>query len=92
MNKKIERGLSLIEAAMVLALSAVVAGVLYYYAAAAASNDNQKTIELIETIVSKVNALYANPGHNISASVHHSIPRRERGMLNFRHTTTFPSL
>lgn len=60
-NKKIERGLSLIEAAMVLALSAVVvAGVLYYYAVAAASNDNQKTIELIETIVSKVNALYAN--------------------------------
>lgn len=61
MNKNFEKGLSLIEASMVLALSAiVVAGVMYYYTSAAENNTNQNTIALIETIVSKVNALYAN--------------------------------
>ncbi|EDU7996421.1 hypothetical protein CSM15_004832 [Salmonella enterica subsp. diarizonae] len=56
-----QRGLTLIEAAMVLALSAIViSGVMYYYNATSESYQEQQTMEMIENIISKVNALYAN--------------------------------
>lgn len=45
LNKKISKGLSLIEASMVLALSAiVVSGVLYYYNNA---SSNRKLVEIL---------------------------------------------
>ncbi len=56
-----QRGLTLIEAAMVLALSAIViSGVMYYYNATSESYQEQQTMEMIENIISKVNALYVN--------------------------------
>ncbi|HEB6532673.1 TPA: prepilin-type N-terminal cleavage/methylation domain-containing protein [Salmonella enterica subsp. enterica serovar Havana] len=56
-----QRGLTLIEAAMVLALSAIViSGVMYYYNATSESYQEQQTMEMIENIISKVNALYAS--------------------------------
>ncbi|EED7440858.1 hypothetical protein PXT12_004309 [Salmonella enterica] len=56
-----QQGLTLIEAAMVLALSAIViSGVMYYYNATSESYQEQQTMEMIENIISKVNALYAS--------------------------------
>ncbi|HGA5440446.1 TPA: type II secretion system protein, partial [Salmonella enterica subsp. enterica serovar Eastbourne] len=56
-----QRGLTLIEAAMVLALSAIViSGVMYYYNATSESYQEQQTMEMIENIISKVNALYVS--------------------------------
>ncbi len=56
-----QRGLTLIEAAMVLALSAIViSGVMYYYNATSESYQEQQTMEMVENITSKVNALYAS--------------------------------
>ncbi|HAU3361850.1 TPA: hypothetical protein JDL67_004662 [Salmonella enterica subsp. salamae] len=56
-----QRGLTLIEAAMVLALSAIViSGVMYYYNATSESYQEQQAMEMIENIISKVNALYAS--------------------------------
>ncbi|HCM1964610.1 TPA: prepilin-type N-terminal cleavage/methylation domain-containing protein [Salmonella enterica subsp. salamae serovar 56:l,v:z39] len=56
-----QRGLTLIEAAMVLALSAIViSGVMYYYNATSESYQEQQTMEMVENIISKVNALYAS--------------------------------
>ncbi|EFN2499686.1 prepilin-type N-terminal cleavage/methylation domain-containing protein, partial [Shigella dysenteriae] len=44
-KKKLQRGLSLIEASMVLALSAiVVSGVMYYYQSASDNNKTQNTV------------------------------------------------
>ncbi|ECK8874953.1 prepilin-type N-terminal cleavage/methylation domain-containing protein [Salmonella enterica] len=56
-----QRGLTLIEAAMVLALSAIViSGVMYYYNATSESYQEQQAMEMIENIISKVNALYTS--------------------------------
>ncbi|EKH1293756.1 pilus assembly protein [Escherichia coli] len=54
-----QKGLSLIEASMVLALSAiVVSGVMYYYQAASDNNKTQSTVSEVMSIVSAVNGLY----------------------------------
>ncbi|EFB1429242.1 pilus assembly protein [Escherichia coli] len=54
-----QKGLSLIEASMVLALSAiVVSGVMYYYQAASDNNKTQTTVSEVMSIVSAVNGLY----------------------------------
>ncbi|HBA8920665.1 TPA: pilus assembly protein, partial [Escherichia coli] len=59
-KKKLQKGLSLIEASMVLALSAiVVSGVMYYYQAASDNNKTQNTVSELMSIVSAVNGLYA---------------------------------
>ncbi|OWC45045.1 type 4 pilus major pilin [Escherichia coli] len=59
-KKKFQKGLSLIEASMVLALSAiVVSGVMYYYQAASDNNKTQNTVSELMSIVSAVNGLYA---------------------------------
>lgn len=59
-KKKFQKGLSLIEASMVLALSAiVVSGVMYYYQSASDNNKTQNTVSEIMSIVSAVNGLYA---------------------------------
>ncbi|EGO3793633.1 prepilin-type N-terminal cleavage/methylation domain-containing protein, partial [Escherichia coli] len=59
-KKKLQRGLSLIEASMVLALSAiVVSGVMYYYQSASDNNKTQNTVSELMSIVSAVNGLYA---------------------------------
>lgn len=59
-NKKFQKGLSLIEASMVLALSAiVVSGVMYYYQSASDNNKTQNTVSELMSIVSAVNGLYA---------------------------------
>ncbi|MFA2486644.1 type 4 pilus major pilin [Escherichia coli] len=58
-NKKGEKGLSLIESAMVLALAATVtAGVMFYYQAASDSNKTQATISEVMSATSAINGLY----------------------------------
>ena len=58
-NKRNQRGLSLIETSMVLALSAIVVpGVMYYYQAASDNNKTQSTVSEVMSIVSAVNGLY----------------------------------
>ncbi|HEL8049217.1 TPA: pilus assembly protein [Escherichia coli] len=58
-KKKYQKGLSLIEASMVLALSAiVVSGVMYYYQSASDNNKTQNTVSELMSIVSAVNGLY----------------------------------
>lgn len=59
-KKKFQKGLSLIEASMVLALSAiVVSGVMYYYQSASDNNKTQNTVSELMSIVSAINGLYA---------------------------------
>lgn len=59
-KKKFQKGLSLIEASMVLALSAIViSGVMYYYQSASDNNKTQNTVSELMSIVSAVNGLYA---------------------------------
>ncbi|HBN0644212.1 pilus assembly protein [Escherichia coli] len=58
-NKKAEKGLSLIESAMVLALAATVtAGVMFYYQSAADSNKTQSAISEVMSATSAINGLY----------------------------------
>ncbi|EMC1809582.1 pilus assembly protein [Escherichia coli] len=61
-----QKGLSLIEASMVLALSAiVVSGVMYYYQAASDNNKTQSTVSEVMSIISAVNGLYVGTsGYN----------------------------
>ncbi|ENW8949889.1 hypothetical protein WHU67_24085 (plasmid) [Escherichia coli] len=59
MNKKYEKGLSLIESAMVLALAATVtAGVMFYYQSASDSNKAQNAISEVMSATSAINGLY----------------------------------
>lgn len=56
-----QKGLSLIESAMVLAISAVVvSGVLYYYNQAQENQKLEEGIKQIQTIAASVNKLYTN--------------------------------
>lgn len=58
-NKKYEKGLSLIESAMVLALAATVtAGVMFYYQSASDSNKTQNAISEVMSATSAINGLY----------------------------------
>lgn len=58
-KKKFEKGLSLIESAMVLALAATVtAGVMFYYQSASDSNKAQSAISLVMSATSAINGLY----------------------------------
>ncbi len=60
-KKKYQKGLSLIESAMVLALSsAVIAGVLFYYNYAKEKNEINEGVSQLQTIVSAMNRLYTN--------------------------------
>lgn len=57
--KKYEKGLSLIEASMVLALSAIViSGVMFYYQSASDSNKTQNTISEVMSTIAAINGLY----------------------------------
>lgn len=59
-NKKVEKGLSLIEASMVLALSAIViSGVMVYYQSASENNKIQTTMTEVMGAIATVNTLYA---------------------------------
>ncbi|EOW5208630.1 type 4 pilus major pilin [Escherichia coli] len=67
-----QKGLSLIEASMVLALSAiVVSGVMYYYQAASDNNKTQSTVSEVMSIVSAINGLYVGTSNyeNLSKAV-----------------------
>lgn len=56
-----QKGLSLIESAMVLAISAVVvSGVLYYYNQAQENRKLEEGVKQIQTIAASVNKLYTN--------------------------------
>lgn len=56
-----QKGLSLIESAMVLAISAVVvSGVLYYYNQAQENRKLEEGVKQIQTIAATVNKLYTN--------------------------------
>lgn len=58
-DKKEEKGLSLIESAMVLALAATVtAGVMFYYQSASDSNKTQSAISEVMSATSAINGLY----------------------------------
>ncbi|ENU4537899.1 type 4 pilus major pilin [Escherichia coli] len=58
-QNKMEKGLSLIEASMVLALSAiVVSGVMFYYQSASDSNKTQNTVSQVMSVMSAINGLY----------------------------------
>lgn len=58
-SKKEEKGLSLIESAMVLALAATVtAGVMFYYQSASDSNKTQAAISEVMSATSAINGLY----------------------------------
>ena len=60
-QKTKQRGLSLIEAAMVLALSAVVvSGVMYYMSTANENLQNRKVTEMFISITQHINSLYSN--------------------------------
>lgn len=59
LTKKYEKGLSLIEASMVLALSAIViSGVMFYYQSASDSNKTQNTISEVMSTIAAINGLY----------------------------------
>lgn len=71
-NKKEEKGLSLIESAMVLALAATVtAGVMFYYQAASDSNKTQAAISEVMSATSAINGLYIgqNSYSGLTASI-----------------------
>lgn len=71
-NKKAEKGLSLIESAMVLALAATVtAGVMFYYQSASDSNKTQSAISEVMSATSAINGLYIGQSgyDNLSADV-----------------------
>ena len=71
-NKKEEKGLSLIESAMVLALAATVtAGVMFYYQSASDSNKTQSAISEVMSATSAINGLYIGQSSydNLSESV-----------------------
>ena len=64
---KRERGLSLIEAAMVLALATIfISGVLYYYQIAKENENRDEIMSTTMNIVATVNKLYANYGFHKS--------------------------
>ena len=59
LDKKNQKGLSLIESAMVLALAATVtAGVMFYYQSASDSNKTQAAISEVMSATSAINGLY----------------------------------
>ena len=59
-KRKFQKGLSLIEASMVLALSAIViSGVMFYYQSASDNNKTQSTVSEVMSIISAINGLYA---------------------------------
>ena len=71
-SKKEEKGLSLIESAMVLALAATVtAGVMFYYQSASDSNKTQSAISEVMSATSAINGLYIGQSDyaNLSSSV-----------------------
>ncbi|HHZ9912203.1 TPA: type 4 pilus major pilin [Escherichia coli] len=71
-NKKEEKGLSLIESAMVLALAATVtAGVMFYYQSASDSNKTQSAISEVMSATSAINGLYIGQSdyNNLTANV-----------------------
>lgn len=71
-NKKEEKGLSLIESAMVLALAATVtAGVMFYYQSASDSNKTQSAISEVMSATSAINGLYIGQSsyNNLSENV-----------------------
>lgn len=68
----LQKGLSLIESAMVLAISAaVISGVLYYYNHAKENRALEEGIKNIQTIAATVNKLYSNsvtPANNTNSA------------------------
>ena len=85
LSKKNEKGLSLIEASMVLALSAiVVSGVMFYYQSASDSNKTQNTISEVMSTVAAINGLFVGQssydGLNTAVLAHSSaIPVTYKG-------------
>ena len=66
-NGRRELGLSLIESAMVLAISAVViSGVLYYYNLVQENRKLEEGVKQIQTIAATINKLYSNSAAEMS--------------------------
>ncbi|HEI3268020.1 TPA: type II secretion system protein [Escherichia coli] len=67
---KKESGLSLIEAAIVLALSAaVVSGVLYYYFSSKENNAVLETTKGVQSIIAATQSLYGSRGHTAGSNI-----------------------
>ena len=102
-QKTIEKGLSLIEASMVLALAAVVtSAALYYFSNARINQQVEQTSTLIVETVTKVQTLYQNKNpeafaelnnlgaaHNIVASLNKSLEFKDISDKNGRIHTGF---
>ncbi|EJQ0214723.1 pilus assembly protein [Escherichia coli] len=87
-KKKFQKGLSLIEASMVLALSAiVVSGVMYYYQSASDNNKTQNTVSELMSIVSAVNGLYAGQ-QNYSGLTNEVLYNTSAVPENYKNTQT----
>ncbi|HBA8915619.1 TPA: pilus assembly protein, partial [Escherichia coli] len=88
LKKKFQKGLSLIEASMVLALSAiVVSGVMYYYQSASDNNKTQNTVSELMSIVSAVNGLYAGQ-QNYSGLTEQVLYNTSAVPENYKNTST----
>ncbi|HAL9151172.1 TPA: pilus assembly protein [Escherichia coli] len=87
-NKKEEKGLSLIESAMVLALAATVtAGVMFYYQSASDSNKTQSAISEVMSATSAINGLYI--GQSDYASLSSGVLLNSSAIPeNYKNTTT----
>ncbi|EPR2276845.1 type 4 pilus major pilin [Salmonella enterica subsp. enterica serovar Newport] len=94
--KKYEKGLSLIEASMVLALSAIViSGVMFYYQSASDSNKTQNTISEVMSTIAAINGLYVGQSSYTglgNAILHNSsaIPQSYKGSGDNSTTITNP--
>ncbi|EBM3802270.1 pilus assembly protein [Salmonella enterica] len=94
--KKYEKGLSLIEASMVLALSAIViSGVMFYYQSASDSNKTQNTISEVMSTIAAINGLYVGQSSyaGLGNSILHSssaIPQSYKGSGENSTTITNP--
>ncbi|HII0648225.1 TPA: type 4 pilus major pilin [Salmonella enterica subsp. enterica serovar Yopougon] len=94
--KKYEKGLSLIEASMVLALSAIViSGVMFYYQSASDSNKTQNTISEVMSTIAAINGLYVGQSSYAglgNAILHNSsaIPQSYKGSGENSTTITNP--
>ncbi|EJJ5775794.1 pilus assembly protein [Salmonella enterica] len=94
--KKYEKGLSLIEASMVLALSAIViSGVMFYYQSASDSNKTQNTISEVMSTIAAINGLYVGQSSYTglgNAILHNSsaIPQSYKGSGENSTTITNP--
>lgn len=94
-HRKNEKGLSLIESSMVLALAATVtAGVMFYYQAASDSNKTQSAISQVMSATAAINGLFVGQSSYADLSNEvllnsSSMPDNYKDMVNKKLTNSF---